>query len=53
MKIYFLNATKVVKIDNPNLQFKLRIRIQILSGSKNVVGFRIRIAIPSLDITLT
>ena len=47
-KYFVLNATKVVKINNPNLQFKLRIRI--LSGSKNVVGFRIRITTKIIDI---
>ena len=38
----FLNAPKVLKINNPKLQFKLR--IQIFSGSKNLVGF----GLPSL-----
>ncbi len=35
VKMYFLYATKVVKINNP--KFKLRIRI--LFGSKNLVDF--------------
>ena len=36
VKIYiFLNATKVVKINNQNPQFKVQIRMRILSGSKN------------------
>ncbi len=38
MKIFFLNATKIVKINKPNPQFKLWIH----SGSKNVGGFRMR-----------
>ena len=42
----FLNATKVVRINNPNPQLKLRIRI--LPWSKNVAGFRI--AIPNLNV---
>ncbi len=48
VKIIFLNALKVVKINIPNTQFKLRIRIWFLSESKNLVGFgfRIWIAIP-------
>ena len=47
VKIFFFSiATKVVKINNQNPKFKLRIRI--LSGSKNLVGFGIRIAIPRI-----
>ncbi len=42
MKIFFLNATKVVKINNLNPKFKLRIRMRIPSGS--VIGF----GLPSL-----
>ncbi len=39
---FVLNATKVVKIKNPNPQFKLRIRI--LFRSKKIVG----LGLPSL-----
>ena len=40
---------KLKKINNPNSQFKLRIRI--LFGSKNVVGFIFGFGLPSLDIS--
>ena len=43
VKIFFLNAKKVVKINNPTQKFKLWTRI--LSGSKNLVGFEFRIQI--------
>ena len=39
VKIFFLNAKKVVKINNPTQKFKLWTRI--LSGSKKLVGFAI------------
>ena len=49
--ILFLNATNVVKINNPNPQFKLRIGFGSFLGQKiwSYSDFRILIAIPSLQ----
>ena len=39
---------QVVKINNPNPQFKLMIRMRIISGTKKLVGF----GLPSLKIII-
>ena len=49
VKIFFIkNATKVVKINNPQSKSKSRIRMRILTGSKNVVDFGFGLGLPSL-----